>query len=128
MFTHSTLDRSGNRGGGSISGSGDPVDLAWAVDEKGAVKWGLEAARLNEQKALGNGEPKAKAKVEADAVRQRVRDNPTYEHSPRLLTLSNLEEWPAARKELAACLLQEATPNYEKSDRRRRGIVKCCGW
>lgn len=93
---------------------------AWAVDEKGAVKWGLEAARLNEQKALGNGEPKAKAKVEVDAVRQRVRDNPTYEHSPRLLTLSNLEEWPAARKELAACLLQEATPNYEKSDGRRR--------
>jgi len=89
--------------------------VTWAVDENGKVHWGLDAAKAAERAALVHypNDPK-RARQIVEAKRQEVKATPYYEHSPRLLTLGNLEGWPVERKLLSNVLLQEATPNFER--------------
>lgn len=88
--------------------------VTWAVDEKGIVRWGIDAAKAAEHRALTSGETPKDARTVAREKRADARGKPYYEHSPRLLTLGNLEEWPPTRKLFSHVLLQERTPNFER--------------
>jgi DNA-binding transcriptional regulator YiaG len=80
--------------------------ITWAVEESGPVRWGIDAA--------GHAKPADGADSELWPGRQ-----PYYQHSPRLLAFSNLEDWPVSRKLLASALLQEVTPGRRRG--RQRG-------
>lgn len=83
--------------------------ITWAVDQKGVIHWGLEAAKATHRAALAAPNPNYKEALnkKREIVAQ-VKKQPYYQHSPRLLTFSNLKEWPTDRKILAYVLLQEA--------------------
>jgi DNA-binding transcriptional regulator YiaG len=81
--------------------------ITWAVEENGPVRWGIDAA--------GHAKPADGADSELRPGRQ-----PYYQHSPRLLAFSNLEDWPVSRKLLASALLQEVTPARRRGPRRAR--------
>ena len=89
--------------------------VTWAVDEHGVVQWGLDAASAAQRAHLvTRPEEKKEARQLGEAKRQEARSKPYYDHSPRLLTVWNLEEWPRTRKYLAGALLQETTPNFDR--------------
>jgi DNA-binding transcriptional regulator YiaG len=88
--------------------------VTWAVDEQGVIHWGIDSAKAAQRLAFGAAPQDAKAAQEAArSKREEVRSKPYYEHSPRLLTLANLENWPWERKNLAYTLLQEVTPHRQ---------------
>lgn len=83
--------------------------ITWAVDPKGIVHWGLDAAKAAQRTVLALPDSNRKeALIKKKEVMGRVKQQPYYQHSPRLLTFSNLKEWPTTRKMLAYVLLQEA--------------------
>ena len=88
--------------------------VTWAVDDKGVVHWGIDAAKAAETAALiADPADKHEARQRGKAVREDLQTKPYFHHSPRLLTVGNLEGWPQTRKLLAYALLQEVTPNFE---------------
>ncbi len=95
---------------------------AFSAGGEGMVRNAIEEARAAEQKAraLPLGEERSSARRRAAELRQEARAKPYYQHSPRLLTLGNLRDWPRWRKELAWTLLAEITPAYAKTARGRR--------
>jgi DNA-binding transcriptional regulator YiaG len=98
--------------------------VTWAVDEQGVVHWGIDSAKAAQQLALHASPQDAKAAQEAArSKREEVRSKPYYEHSPRLLTLANLENWPWERKNLAYTLLQEVTP-HRQAVRTKEGATR----
>lgn len=86
--------------------------VTWATDEKGTIRWGLDAARAAQRAALISGHSEKAARLLGEEKRRTVKSQPFFEHSPRLLTVGNLQGWPQTRKSLASVLLQEATPNF----------------
>ncbi|CAN5277918.1 hypothetical protein BH09SUM1_BH09SUM1_31730 [soil metagenome] len=98
--------------------------ITWAVDENGVVRWGIDAAKAAERAALSTDPDAGKAaRIIGQEVRQDARDRPYYEHSPRLLTFGNLQEWRLEWRIFAHLLLQETTPNFEPV-RGERGAQK----
>ncbi len=88
--------------------------LVWVTDEKGVTHWGIDAAQAAERAALEVDPANEKhARASGKEYRQLVRERPYYNHSPRLLTLGNLESWPVETRVFANVLLQEFTPNFE---------------
>jgi DNA-binding transcriptional regulator YiaG len=83
--------------------------VTWAVEENGAVRWGLEAVSDSPARECDSG---------FGLGRQ-----PYYRHSPRLLALSNLEDWPVNRKLLASSLLQEMAPARRRGSRGRSRVT-----
>jgi DNA-binding transcriptional regulator YiaG len=103
--------------------------VTWAVDEKGAIHWGLEAAKAAERAALAKApETPKEARRGAEEVRRAAKAKPYFDGSPRLMSLSNLEDWPQADKDLAHALLQEVT---RRGGKRRlsdgRDLIACAG-
>jgi len=85
--------------------------MTWATDERGIIHWGSAAADAAERAALATQpEDRQRARRVRTQIRQEARAQPYYLHSPRLLTLGNLERWSVRRKWLAYALLQERTP------------------
>lgn len=80
----------------------------FAVGEAGFVTWGLQAAKWEADKS---------ARAKAISL---VRSSPYYEHSPRLLSVSNLEAWTPQRKSLVHVVLSEQTPHFRRDKARRR--------
>ena len=102
--------------------------VTWAIDEKGAVRWGLEAAKAAERAALVASPEKPKeARQVAQEKRSESKGKPYFDGSPRLMSLSNLEDWPQDVKDLAHVLLQEVT--HKKGEKRLDGrdFVACAG-
>ncbi len=102
--------------------------VTWAVDERGAVRWGLEAAKAAERVALAGAPEKPKnARKAAEEKRNESKGKPYFDGSPRLMSLYNLEDWPQEVKDLAHVLLQEVT--HKKGGARLDGVdfVACGG-
>ena len=92
--------------------------VTWAVDENGVAHWGIDAAKAAERAHLAELPDDARgARETARGIRQKAKEQPYFDHSPRLQTLMNLEDWPDSMKLLAWTISREVTPNYE----RRRG-------
>ena len=100
--------------------------VTWAVDEDGAVRWGLEAAKAAERKALVAETPKV-ARAAAAEKKEAVRRKPFYDQSARLMSLYNLEEWPTGVKDLAIVLLEEVTRRKGKVRRGGETFIACRG-
>ena len=88
--------------------------FTWVVDEEGRAHWGLDAATAarGAHLALAPDDTKG-ARAQAAGIKKAVQAQPYFDHSPRLQTLMNLEDWPDSMKHLAWAVLQERTPNYE---------------
>jgi len=97
--------------------------FVWSTDEKGAIHWGLDAVRAAKRKAEASGASLAEIREKTRQKREEVRNRPYFDHSPRLLSFGNAEEWPAARKRLAQALREEETPNVE-TYRDRQGTTR----
>lgn len=99
--------------------------ITWAVDENGVVRWGIDAAKAAERAAL-SADPQnvQEARSVAREINKEARQRPYYDHSPRLLTFGNLEEWPLEWRIFAHLLLQEATPNFETTREARGGTER----
>lgn len=89
--------------------------VAVTVDKDGVARWGLDAAKAAQEKALLEApEDKRGARKRFEDIRRKVQSKPWGTHSPRLLAIGNLEGWPQTRKFLASALLQETTPCFER--------------
>ena len=98
--------------------------VTWAVDENGVVQWGLAAANAAQSAHLATHPEDTKgARQLGEAKRKQARSKPYYEHSPRMLAVSRMEDWPENRKFLAGALLQEKTPNLKKTRKEKHRIV-----
>ena len=95
--------------------------VPWEKDEQGEIKWGMDAAGAAERAALAEGVRANKARSIKQKIQQKARQRSYFDHSPRLLTLSNLEQWPQTRKNLAYILLQEVTPLKKARRGQQRG-------
>lgn len=95
--------------------------VTWAVDADGTVHWGIDSAKAAERNALISDPYNIKEAKQIKASKiEDAKTKPYYDHSPRLLSLSNLECWPIERKLLACILLQEVTPsNCSKKTKRQ---------
>lgn len=90
--------------------------VTWAMDADGTLHWGIDSAKLAERNALISPPNKSiHPKTSKISKIEEAKSKPYYDHSPRLLSLSNLECWPIERKLLACTLLQEVTPNVSKN-------------
>lgn len=86
--------------------------VTWAVDDKGVVHWGIDAAKAAEIAALSQTPyEQSQAREIRQSIKEDIQTKPYFNHSPRLLTLGNLEGWPLTRKLFAYTLLQERTPS-----------------
>ena len=92
----------------------------WTTDEKGAVHWGLDAARVTKRLAEARGDSPAEVREKTREVSEQAKARPYFDHSVRLQSFGNAQEWPTTRKRLAQALLEEATPN-RKTYRDRQG-------
>lgn len=89
--------------------------VTWAMDADGTVYWGIDSAKVAERNSIISYPNKPlQAKTLKIAKIEEAKTKPYYDHSPRLLSLSNLECWPIERKLLACTLLQEVTPSLNK--------------
>lgn len=88
------------------------------TDSKGVLHWGFDAGKAAQEKAIASGMKQTAAREKRREVERRARAVPTYDHSPRLMSLSNLERWPQNKKNLANTIHKEKTPNYEPSKNR----------
>jgi len=86
--------------------------ITWAEDEGGVPRWGLEAGEAEKRRRLAGGASRKDALQAGAETREAAKRQPYYEHSPRLLTLGNVQGWPHTRKGLAYALIRERTPNY----------------
>lgn len=98
--------------------------VTWAVDANGSFHWGIDSAKAAERRALINYPSNKEIKIIKKAKVEEVKSKPYYEHSPRLLSLSNLERWPLERKLLACVLLQEFTPSFTTYRNNNKEIQK----
>jgi DNA-binding transcriptional regulator YiaG len=84
--------------------------VTFATSPEGAVRWGLGAPEMIKEQAERQGKSPRQARDMARSTEEEARSKPTFDHSPRLMTLGNLEHWSIERKQLAYVLLQEVTP------------------
>ena len=83
------------------------VDMA--CDNRGHFHFAHKALFVKNAKALPT---KTNHEVEPEQLKK-IKKNNLGKDSPRLLAVSNLENWQHNRKVLASVLLQEITPSYE---------------
>jgi len=86
----------------------------WATDERGHTFWGIDAAQAVKRLSLASSPSDKKgAEEKAKEKRAKAKKRPHYYHSPRLMTIMNLRNYPHLRKQFAYILLTEKTPNYK---------------
>ena len=86
------------------------MERLWVLSmgEDGGARWGIPAAKA--ASLSKRGKKTAKTRPSARTARNKARKPDYYPHSPRLLTLGNLEEWPPETKNVINAILAERTP------------------